>query len=597
MAERRARNQGMATAAGRKAGDARPTSEASRTGEKASVGPTFRVVEMTVPWAKDLLDRRRPDSRDSPAAVAAYADAMKRSRWILNGMPIIVADDGSLLDGVQRLKACVLSGRPFTTVLAEGIPPDVLHTVDQHRRRSFVQVLALRNIAHPFAVQAALIKLIRLSQGHLPERRGPISISWSLMDRVLRANPEVAAGVAESVPHPAKLLPEPARSPIIIMGRMVAPAALDRLLAALANPDDFPVGEPGAQLARRMEETLYDPNTRPSVTTTIALAIKALNATISGEKIRLLRWVPTEVNRRIGEPFPALLGWTGLREVDADAPDEAPPLADAKRDGIEITVETIGPRRAAGYLKQNQGNRRISPGHVDAIGRDITEGRWMLNAQPICFAASGRLLNGQHRLSAVVKSGVAIEVVVVRGLSEEAFTTYDQGLKKATLSEVGDKRIGSFGDRTLLTAVASLIWKNERRPPNWKAAKPSAAEVKDIVDQNPDLLDLRTHGRRMTPYMIPSAAIYCAYVVTREHKRLAEVWLERLETGAELPAGHPITKLRRKLADLRKAGSSRQEQMEAYFTAWDAFRREPRIAGVEGAKRVHRHPRLVAEEA
>jgi hypothetical protein len=101
----------------------------------------------------------------------------------------------------------------------------------------------------------------------------------------------------------------------------------------------------------------------------------------------------------------------------------------------------------------------------------------------------------------------------------------------------------------------------------------------------------------MTAYMIPSAAIYCAYVVSREHKRLAEVWLERLETGAELPAGHPITKLRRKLADLRKAGASRHEQMEAYFAGWDAFRREPRITGVEGAKRVHHHPRLAAAEA
>jgi hypothetical protein len=88
----------------------------------------------------------------------------------------------------------------------------------------------------------------------------------------------------------------------------------------------------------------------------------------------------------------------------------------------------------------------------------------MLNAQPICFASTGRLLNSQHRLSAVAQSGVPINVAVARGLSEEAFATCDHGLKKATLAEAGDDQIRSFRDRMLLATVASLIWENELRP-------------------------------------------------------------------------------------------------------------------------------------
>jgi hypothetical protein len=113
--------------------------------------PEFRIMGFGVEAASDLLAWRRPDSRDKPAAVEAYADAMDLGRWILNGMLIIIGDDGSLLDGVQRLKACIKAQRPFQPVLATNIPADVLHTVDQHRRRTFVQVLALCTIEHPFA--------------------------------------------------------------------------------------------------------------------------------------------------------------------------------------------------------------------------------------------------------------------------------------------------------------------------------------------------------------------------------------------------------------------------------------------------------------
>src|SRR5690349_4280403 len=95
----------------------------------ATVGvPSFRLVLLVPAQAATLLQQRRPSARINAAAVRSYAEAMRTGRWILNGMPVILSQHGMLLDGLQRLAACVEAGVPFSTFIAENIADDVLHT-------------------------------------------------------------------------------------------------------------------------------------------------------------------------------------------------------------------------------------------------------------------------------------------------------------------------------------------------------------------------------------------------------------------------------------------------------------------------------------
>ena len=84
--------------------------------------------------------------------------------------------------------------------------------------------------------------------------------------------------------------------------------------------------------------------------------------------------------------------------------------------GLDITVEVITPAEAQSYLKNNAKHRPIKEKKVAEYMAEMSEGHWKLNGKTICFDTTGRLLNGQHRLSAVVRSGVALTTVVVRGL-------------------------------------------------------------------------------------------------------------------------------------------------------------------------------------
>jgi hypothetical protein len=237
-----------------------------------------------------------------------------------------------------------------------------------------------------------------------------------------------------------------------------------------------------------------------------------------------------------------------------------------------MTVETIGPERAEEYLAANRGNRNIVQAHVAALARDIRNGQWMFNAQPICFSLSGRLLNGQHRLSAVLEADQPIEVLVMHGLPEEAFTTYDKQAKKAPAL---DEMFDDFGDKALISATAVLLWRRELRPEGEPHARPTSSEIRDVIRDHPELMRFRGFARKLMRYGRASALVYAAYRVMRVNPVLGRVFLDRLETGANLPAGHIVLKLRDRLIDLRKADQN--TQIDEILAAWQRFQKRPGI--------------------
>lgn len=122
---------------------------------------------------------------------------------------------------------------------------------------------------------------------------------------------------------------------------------------------------------------------------------------------------------------------------------------------MKITHETITPKAAARYLEHNDNNRHLRKQTVDLYANEMTAGRWKSTGEPIQFFTDGTVANGQHRLHAIIKSGVTVEMVVVRGLSKEAMSGIDVGAKRT----VGDYLNLHHGivNSTLVAAAARQI--------------------------------------------------------------------------------------------------------------------------------------------
>jgi hypothetical protein len=107
---------------------------------------------------------------------------------------------------------------------------------------------------------------------------------------------------------------------------------------------------------------------------------------------------------------------------------------------VEVTIQMITPEDAAMLLQTNVNNRKLSRRRVEMYANDIKRGMWKLTGDTIKLAKNPktgevRLIDGQHRLHAIVSAGMPMQTVVATGLNEDAFSVIDRG-KTRTYNDV-----------------------------------------------------------------------------------------------------------------------------------------------------------------
>lgn len=240
---------------------------------------------------------------------------------------------------------------------------------------------------------------------------------------------------------------------------------------------------------------------------------------------------------------------------------------------------TITPDQAAAILNaRNTHNRTISPTVVAKYARDMTNGDWLLNGDAIRFAADGTLLDGQHRLAAIVKSGATIRTVVVWNLPAEAQATMDDG-RKRTMANV----LELSGQRTSAKTVASIL----RRAILWErgvvvsggASAPTKAEMQQYLNDHPEVTDaavLADHIRNTRGVKCAASTLGLAYYLfSAKSKTAADEFFDKLRTGAGLEEGNPILVLRNRLAldGSTRLATESPEVLAWFIKAWNAWRK------------------------
>lgn len=87
---------------------------------------------------------------------------------------------------------------------------------------------------------------------------------------------------------------------------------------------------------------------------------------------------------------------------------------------MQTSIEKITPEMATQILENhNSKNRNVSEGTVQSYANDMKNGRWTMTHQGLAFDINGTLLDGQHRLWAIVFANTPIEFMVTRGLPVE----------------------------------------------------------------------------------------------------------------------------------------------------------------------------------
>jgi len=129
---------------------------------------------------------------------------------------------------------------------------------------------------------------------------------------------------------------------------------------------------------------------------------------------------------------------------------------------IRTVYMDVNPDQAIQWLEGNVRNRKIDQKWVDYLAAEMLSGRWKTTHQGLAFDRSDTLIDGQHRLWAVIQSGCTIRVAVSYGLDSEDIDNIDDNKprNKATRMSLtrkfGDAGVSKNHTATLSETVAGL---------------------------------------------------------------------------------------------------------------------------------------------
>lgn len=261
--------------------------------------------------------------------------------------------------------------------------------------------------------------------------------------------------------------------------------------------------------------------------------------------------------------------------------------------GTTAEVVTVSPKLAGEWLAANKKNRNIAQNTVDLYARDMSAGEWHFTGEPVKFDASGNLIDGQHRLMAVLRSGKTISFLVVRGLNSDAQALMDSGKKRSAADML---QLHGYANTTLLASTArfGVIIESGLRVAGQSVSK---SEIAAYIDANLDLVDAVSHANSAIKYLpfSPTALAYSWLLLSRVDSMAAAAFFDSLANNATKGKGDPRNTLLRRMNSAKRTDERLRpdDQVQFIVRAWNAYRKgadlhilKVRADGGNGAVRV-----------
>jgi hypothetical protein len=123
---------------------------------------------------------------------------------------------------------------------------------------------------------------------------------------------------------------------------------------------------------------------------------------------------------------------------------------------MRARIESVSPDKARKWLEASEGvvQRTIRPRRVAQLEHAIRAGQWRTTHQGIALTEGGAVLDGQHRLHAIIAADDSVEVLVSRGVDPEDFGVIDTGASRTPSDSL---KIAGHTNVNVLAAVARIM--------------------------------------------------------------------------------------------------------------------------------------------
>jgi hypothetical protein len=266
-----------------------------------------------------------------------------------------------------------------------------------------------------------------------------------------------------------------------------------------------------------------------------------------------------------------------MQNTIQDSQPELPSFAPKIPNELKMEMKQVDPGLAQRTLDESPHNRKRSKATVEKYAQQMTDGRWWATGDPIKLNGN-QLLDGGHRLAAIVLSGVTLPLIWVTGVHPKANRMMDQG-KPRTLEQQLELE-GRLAPKQLAQAINWLI--------GYAKGRGLGVTRQFVVGDRYDLL--AEHGQleqvaveytqRVPGKGFLNQGMYaCLHYLFQQHSpEETKVFMRQVLGGENLQSGDPAYTYREGVTRIatddntQRTAALKIKCANALITAWNKFR-------------------------
>jgi len=230
---------------------------------------------------------------------------------------------------------------------------------------------------------------------------------------------------------------------------------------------------------------------------------------------------------------------------------------------IKLVIESVNKERAQQLLAyQYEKQRKLSEALIDKLVQALNNYEYieaMLN--PIHISDTGKLMDGQHRLTALTRTGRTVQLLMAYGIPEKSFAYFDQDRPRSLRDAL---QTNSIPNADKVAPAAKLLYQLI----TGKANTPRNEVAIRLVGDYPDFQRAVAFAESMTDdtHIITSVGSVLYFLYQTHHPEECKLFFDILRLGDREIFGrprHPISALSKKLKQewLRTSRARRDQDM------------------------------------
>jgi hypothetical protein len=248
---------------------------------------------------------------------------------------------------------------------------------------------------------------------------------------------------------------------------------------------------------------------------------------------------------------------------------------------LHVQHTIIFPEAAKTFLDIDNVKRTLRTNKVELFAKTMLSGKWRLINNGIAIDLNGDLVDGQHRMQAIVLADIPVEFYLHTGLEANVKTVIDTGTFRSLADSLKISGFGGHGSMTNIGAATRLLFMYETQPhmlPTMKKAS-NAFNVthEEFVEfasalNKEKLFIAETLAQRIQKQnrgFNRSAMSALLYMALLKDTYEAHAFAERLITGVNLQPNDPELALRNQVIRIDARNSW---HLLLYIKAWNARR-------------------------